>query len=435
MASLKNKKSKQPQRKKFQAPKGMHDVLPVDAPYWEKIETTIRGCARERGFLRIEPPVLEFASLYHKASGEQSDVVAKEMYVLKTKGDDVFALRPEYTPGVCRAYLEHNLSRHGQPQKLFSFGPVFRHDRPQLGRYRQFTQTGFDIIGGLNDPLYDAEIISIYADFLDALKIKNTVLRLNSIGCRVCRPAYNRQLQSYYKSHAKELCEDCKRRLATNPLKLLDCKDASCQKLKGKAPDILNKLCVSCSAHFKSVIEYLDEVGISYVIDHYLVRGLDYYNRTVFEIFADGKEEEIGAIVAGGRYDYLMETIGGHLTPAVGAAAGIERLIAVMKAKEIAIPRKPSKKIFLAHAGAPAKKKAFALLKDLRAQGITVMEALTKESLSAQLKIANKEKIGLALILGQKEIFEKSVILRDLAAGAQETVPLEKIAAEIKKRL
>lgn len=432
---IKKKKNQQPQRKNFQSPKGMHDSLPADAPYWEKIETTVKACARDHGFSRIEPPILEFADLYHKASGEESDVVSKEMYVLKTKGGDVLALRPEYTPGICRSYLEHHLSRHGQPQKLFSFGPVFRHDRPQLGRYRQFTQMDFDIVGGLNDPIYDAEIISICAEILSALKINTFTLKLNSIGCRVCRPAYNRQLQSYYKSHEKELCEDCKRRLATNPLKLLDCKNESCRKLKEKAPDILNKLCVNCSAHFKSVLEYLDEVRVPYVIDHHLVRGLDYYSRTVFEIFADGKEEELGALASGGRYDYLMETIGGHLTPAVGAAPGAERLIAAMKSKGIMISKKTQKRIFLAHAGEPSKKKAFSLLKDLRAQGIMVVEALAKESLSAQLKIADKEKIGLALILGQKEIFEKSVILRDLAAGAQETIPLEKIAGVIKKRL
>ena len=431
----KNKNNQREQRKNFQAPRGMHDTLPADAPYWEKIETAAKECAREHGFLRIETPILEFADLYHKTTGEESDIVEKEMYVLRTKGDDVLALRPEYTPGICRSYLEHNLSRQGQPQKLFSFGPVFRHDRPQLGRYRQFTQMNFDIIGGLNDPIYDAEIISMYADLLTGLKIKNYALKLNSIGCRVCRPIYKRQLQAYYKNHEKELCDDCKRRLAANPLRLLDCKDESCEKLKEKAPNFLDKLCVTCSAHFKSILEYLDEIRVTYVLDNHLVRGLDYYSRTVFEVFADGEEEKIGALAAGGRYDYLMETIGGRLTPAVGAAAGMERLIAVMRAREIPVFRKPQKKVFLAHAGEPAKKKAFSLLKYLRDEGITVTESLAKESLAAQLKVADKEKIGLALILGQKEIFEKSVIIRDLAAGAQETIPFEKLLGEIKKRL
>jgi histidyl-tRNA synthetase len=431
----KNKNNQRDQKKNFHAPRGMHDALPVDAPYWEKIETAVKDRAREHSFLRIETPVLEFANLYCKTTGEGSDIVEKEMYVLRTKGDDVLALRPEYTPGICRSYLEHNLSRQGQPQKLFSFGPVFRHDRPQLGRYRQFTQAEFDIIGGLNDPIYDAEIISICIDFLIELKIKNPILKLNSVGCRICRPIYKRQLQNYYKNYEKESCDDCKRRLAANPLRLLDCKNESCEKLKEKAPNFLDKLCVTCSAHFKSVLEYLDEIRIAYVLDNHLVRGLDYYSRTVFEIFADGEEEKLGALAAGGRYDYLMETIGGRLTPAIGFGSGAERLIAAMKAKGIVISRKTQKKVFLAHAGEPAKKKAFSLLRDLREQGIMVVESLSKESLAAQLKIAGKEKIGLALILGQKEIFEKSVIVRDLMAGAQETISFEKLIGEIKKRL
>ena len=330
----------------FQAPKGMHDVLPADQPYWDRIEGLVKDLAREYGFARLEPPVLEFAELYNKTSGEESDIVTKEMYTLRTKGGDVLALRPEYTPGIARAYLENNLSRLGQPQKLFHFGPVFRHDRPQLGRYRQFTQIGFETIAGPNDPIYDAEIITIYSDLLNELKIRNSKLKINSIGCRVCRPIYKKQLVNYYKNHEKELCEDCVKRLQTNPLRLLDCKEEECVKLKAKAPNFLDKLCSMCTEHFKSVLEYLEEVAIPYELDNHLVRGLDYYSRTVFEMYADGKEAEIGALPAGGRYDYLMETIGGHLTPAVGGACGVERLIAVMKAKEIPLPVRTSQKGF-----------------------------------------------------------------------------------------
>jgi len=419
----------------FQAPKGMHDILPSDESYWEKIEGIVKGLARAYGFSRLEPPVLEYADLYNKTSGEESDVVEKEMYVLKTKGGDVLALRPEYTPGMSRAYLEHGLSRLGQPQKLFYFGPVFRHDRPQLGRYRQFVQTGFEVLGGTNDPVYDAEIIAIYADLLQELKIKEFTLKINSIGCRICRPIYKKQLFNYYKNHEKDLCEDCVKRLKTNPLKLLDCKEEGCVKLKEKAPNFLDKLCVTCSNHFKEVLEYLDEVGIPYELDRHLVRGLDYYSRTVFEFFAQGEESAIGALAGGGRYDYLMETIGGHLTPAMGGAAGVERIINVLRAKEIAVAPKAQRKVFLAHAGELAKKKAFALLRDLRSKGIGVSEALAKDSLKLQLKVADKEGIGLALILGQKEIYEKSIIVRDLVSGMQEAVLLEKLPDEIKKRL
>ncbi len=419
----------------FRAQKGMHDMLPADEPYWEKIETAARSLARAYNFGSIETPIMEDAALYNKTSGEESDVVEKEMYTLRTKGGDMLALRPEYTPGICRAYIEHGMSRLAQPQRLFYVGPVFRHDRPQLGRYRQFTQIGYEILGGQNDAIYDAEIITIIANLLAELKIKNPILKINSIGDRVCRPNYKRQLQNYYRNDEKELCEDCVRRLKTNPLKLLDCKKPQCQPFKEKAPNFLDKLCSVCKAHFRATLEYLEEVGISYEVDPRLVRGLDYYNRTVFEFFADGKEEEIGALGGGGRYDYLMETIGGHATPALGGALGVERIIAVMQAKGIVPPARSPKKVFLAHAGALAKKNAFSLREELRKSGICVTEALARESLGAQLKVADKEGIGLALILGQKEIYEHSVILRDLGAGTQESVLVAKVVDEIKRRL
>lgn len=429
-------KEKVPEKARtFQAPKGVHDLLPSDAPYWEKIESVAKDLARSYGFSRLDPPILEFADLYRKTSGEESDVVEKEMYTLRTKGGDVLALRPEFTPGMSRAYLEHGLSRLGQPQKLFTVGPVFRHDRPQLGRYRQFTQANFEILGGVNDPIYDAEIIVIATELLRGIKIKDYALKVNSIGCRICRPIYKKQLFNYYSAHEKELCEDCQRRLKTNPLRLLDCKHDHCEALKGKAPNFLDKLCVTCSAHFKSVLEYLEEAGVTYELDHRLVRGLDYYSRTVFEIYATGKEAEIGALPAGGRYDYLMETIGGHLTPAVGFAAGVERMIAVMKAKEVVPAERKTNRVFVAHAGELAKQKAFALLKQLRDDGILVSEALARESLGAQLKAADKDGTHIALILGQKEIYENTVIVRDLVNGLQEAVPKDKLVAEIKKRL
>jgi histidyl-tRNA synthetase len=413
----------------------MHDRLPADAPYWEKIEAVVRELARAHGFNRLEPPVLEQAELYQKTTGEGSDIVEKEMYVLKTKGGDTLALRPEYTPGVCRAYLENSLGRLGQPQKLYHMGPVFRHDRPQLGRLREFTQVGFETIAGQNDPVYDAELMLMATGLLTALKLKETVFKVNSVGCRICRPIYKKQLQNYYKNHEAELCADCVRRLVANPLRLLDCKEEECVKLREKAPNFLDKLCVTCSGHFKQVLEYLEEAKVVYMVDHRLVRGLDYYSRTVFEIEAEGPEANLGSLIGGGRYDYLMEMIGGHMTPALGFAAGAERLIAAMKARGIEFPERRERKVFIAHAGELAKKKAFALAEHLRSQGIGAEEALAKDSLSAQLKVADKEALSLALILGQKEIYEDSVIIRDLKNGTQESIPMAKLVAEIKKRL
>ena len=257
---------------------------------------------------------------------------------------------------------------------------------------------------------------------------------MNSIGCRVCRPLYKKQLQAYYKNHEKSLCVNCVRRLKTNPLRLLDCKEEECQKLKGRAPNFFDKLCVTCSRHLKVVLEYLDELGISYMLSNELVRGFDYYNRTVFEFFIDGPGSEFDAVIAGGRYDYLMELIGGRLTPAVGGACGFERLIGVMKAQEVKLPTRVSRRVFLAHVGELAKKKSLKLIEDLREAGIPITEALAKESLKAQLKQADRERIMLALIFGQKEIYEENVIIRDLRTGLQETVALSTVVAEIKKR-
>jgi histidyl-tRNA synthetase len=357
------------------------------------------------------------------------------MYVLKTKGGSLLALRPENTAGIARAYIEHHLSRMSQPQKLYYEGPFFRHDNPQAGRFRQFHQVGFEILGGTNDPIYDAQVILIAQRLLEELKIKNINLKINSIGCKVCRPLYKRQLQNYYKNHEKGLCPDCTRRFKTNILRLLDCKKESCGELKSGAPNILDKLCVSCSNHLKAVLEYLDELSISYNLDNQLVRGLDYYNRTVFEFFVEGPGAEAGALPAGGRYDYLIEMLGGRLTPAVGFACGIERLIYAMKAQQVKLPARLQKKVFLIHVGELAKKKSFSLIERLRAAGILVKEALGRQSLKAQLKAADREGADLALILGQKEIFEDNIIIRDLKNSLQEIVPLSKIVEEIKKRL
>jgi histidyl-tRNA synthetase len=434
MALSEKKNKKDEVNGPLRAPKGMHDVLPVDAPYWEKVDRTLQELVEFYGFHYIETPVLENIKLFERGVGDETDLVQKEMFLVPTKTSGTLALRPEGTAPVARAYLEHNLGRGHQPQKLYYKGPIFRHENPQLGRYRQFHQAGFEILGGPNDPLYDAQVILIFYRLLTALKIKQIKLLVNSIGCRVCRPLYKKQLQNYYKRHEKELCEDCERRLKTNPLRLLDCKKEQCQKFKENAPSFFDKLCVACSRHLRGVLEYLDELKIPYMLSNELVRGFDYYSRTVFEFFAEGEGSELGALAGGGRYDYLIEMVGGRLTPAVGGAVGIERVIALMKLLGIVPPPRPQKRVFLAHAGELAKKKCVALIEELRAAGILVSEALTKESLKAQLKLADKEGVALALILGQKEIYEESVIIRDLKTGSQEAVSWDKMAAEIKKR-
>jgi histidyl-tRNA synthetase len=376
---------------------------------------------------------VEFRQLFERGVGEETDIIQKEMFMISTRGANKLVLRPEETAPMMRAYLQHNLGRAAQPQRLYSMGPFFRHENPQLGRYRQFSQVDFEVIGGTNDPLYDAQVIIVCQRFLEQLKIKNSVLKINSIGCRVCRPLYRRQLQAYYKNHEKDLCTDCVRRLKKNPLRLMDCKEEQCKKFKDKAPAFLDKLCVTCSRHLKTTLEYLDEVGIAYLLSNDLVRGFDYYSRTVFEFYIEGALD-LGAVGGGGRYDYLAEMLGGRLTPAVGGALGVERLIAVMKAQDIKMPTRSQKKVFLAHVGELAKKKSLKLIEELREADIPVHEALAKESLKAQLKQADREGVGFALIFGQKEIYEGSIIIRDLRTGLQDTVSLDRIVVEIRKR-
>lgn len=419
----------------LQRVRGMHDMLPSDQAWIEHIRNVSTSFATFYNFSRIDTPILESAKLFERGVGEESDVITKEMYTLRTKeGGDLLALRPEGTAGVMRAYLENHLSRIAQPQKLFYEGPFFRHERPQAGRFRQFTQFGFEVIGGTNDPIFDAQVILIFQRILEDIGIQGIALKINSIGCRVCRPLYKRQLQTYYKPHEKKLCADCQRRFKTDPLKLLDCKHAECQEFKEKAPNFFDKLCVTCSGHLKKVLEYLDELKVSYTLDNLLVRGLDYYSRTVFEFFTEGTGLDAGAIAGGGRYDYLAELLGGRLTPAVGGAASHERLMYVMKSQQAKLPLKVPKKVFVIHVGDMTKKRMLPILEDLRKAGISISEAIGRESLKAQLKVADKEGIELALIFGQKELFEENIIIRNLKNSLQETVPLSRLVEEIKKR-
>jgi histidyl-tRNA synthetase len=373
---------------------------------------------------------LEHTDLFVRGVGEGTDIVEKEMFSLKTKGGDSLVLRPEATAAVMRSYFEHGMHRLPQPVKLFYFGRMFRHERPQAGRYRQFHQYGVEILGGDSDPLYDAQTILVMYRFLSELKIENMIIKINSIGCKKCRSSYLQKLSNYYKKH--KMCKDCERRLQINPLRVLDCKNKQCGELKEESPKLVDSLCGDCKTHFKGVLEYLDELELPYMLDHHLVRGLDYYSRTVFEIFLEG-EDQI-ALAGGGRYDYLGKIIGGKDTPAVGASAGVERALAIAKESGLRpIPIK--KKVFLVHVGAVTKRKSLSLIEELRKNNIPVLEALGKGSLSAQLDRASKAGAPIALIFGQKEAFEKSIIIRDMETGEQELVPLTAVVKEIKKRM
>jgi len=407
---------------KFQRITGMHDILPQDQKYFEKIYNTCKSIAEFYGFSKIDTPILEETELFIKGTGDTTDIVQKEMYNLKTKGGDSLTLRPEFTPGVIRAYIEHGMKNLIQPVKLYSYGPVFRYEKPQTGRYRQFYQFNLESIGEKN-AVADAQIIQIFYSILSELKFKKLIVKINSIGENRCRSNYKKVFIKYCQSKQSILCSDCKRRLKENPLRILDCKEEKCQKIinDSQIPQIIDYLCEECHAHFKSVLEFLDEIEIPYFLDPYLVRGLDYYTKTTFEIFADNNKN---ALAGGGRYDNMIKLFGGDDRSAVGGAIGIERIILEMKNLDIKFSETKDSQIFLIQLGELAKKKSLKLL-----------ESFSQDSLKAQLSMANKAGVKYVLILGQKEVLDKTIIIKNMESGQQEIVDIEKVIEKIKKHI
>lgn len=438
MKTIKRQNKKAAGKKTFlQSPKGMRDILPGDQFIWEKIRDEAVEIAEEYGYSRIDTPILESADIFER-TGEGTDIVEKQMYFVKTKKDNRLVLRPEGTAPIMRSYIQNGLNKIAQPLKLFYIGPMFRYESPQAGRYRQFYQAGFEIIGADGDPLYDAQIILTSFRLLEKLKIKNLVIQINSIGCRHCRLAYQRKLQQYYKGHQNKICKDCQKRLSLRPLRLLDCKDEKCAPIKSKAPIILDQLCGQCKKHFKDVLEYLDELSLSYNLNPHLVRGLDYYNRTVFEIFSNQSSDQSNAgaaLASGGRYDHLSEMISQKQIYAIGSAIGMDRAAELLKSYDIKPLPPKEQKVFLIHIGDEAKKKGLSLFEELRKAGVKTIESFGRESLKSQLKAADKAQVRLSLILGQKEVFEEMIIIRDMKSGAQETVPIKKMVEVVKRML
>jgi histidyl-tRNA synthetase len=421
---------------KFQAPTGMHDILPEDQGFYQKINDVVQNIADFYGFEKIDTPILENAELFSRGVGVSTDIINKEMFVLKTKGGDFLALRPEGTAPTVRAYIEDGFANLPQPIKLWYSGPFFRYEHPQAGRFRQFRQFGFEIFGE-QSAVIDAQMIQIFYNILQELKLKNLVIEINSIGDSACRPYYKKLLANYFRSRENALCADCRRRLRENPLRILDCKDEKCQPVKAQAPQMIDHLCEGCHKHFKEVLEYLDEIGLPYRLNPHLVRGLDYYTKTVFEIFPEAKDElqKPSALAGGGRYDSLVKILGGRDAPACGAACGIDRIVEVMKARAIAPRKEVQFEIFLAQLGTLAKRKSLKLIEEFRKEKIMVAESLGRDSLKAQLARANKLAVQYTLILGQQEALEDRVIVRDMKIGRQESFKLDKVVHEIVKKL
>jgi len=414
----------------YRAPRGTSDILPGEQLYWRYVEQKAVNICQLYGYERIESPAFEDTGLFTRSVGPGTDIVEKEMYTFKDKGGNQITLRPEGTAPVCRAYLEHGLHNQPQPVKLYYIASIFRYERPQAGRYRQHYQFGCEAIGD-DDPVLDAEVIDMAWQFLRSLNLSRLSLLLNSIGCKQCRPGYLLVLKDYYAKHIEELCSDCKVRLDRNPLRLLDCKQPSCQKAADAAPRSVDYLCPGCEAHFTQLKGYLKLLKIPFAIDHRLVRGLDYYTRTVFEI----QPEAAGAqstIVGGGRYDDLIEELGGKPTPAIGFATGIERIILNLKKQAIPVPPLPKPEVFIAHVGNEAREEAVKLTSRLRRAGFGTIMATSTKSLKAQLRQANNLGIRYAVIIGEEEIKSGMVSLRDMVSAEQKTVAASELPGILK---
>lgn len=420
--------------KKFQSVRGMKDVLPNEQKYWDKVRRAFEKTSFDFDFGRIYTPAIEDCEIFERTAGATADIISKEMYKFKTQGGDLVALRPEGTAGVVRAYIENGFQSRPKPVKLCYLMPMYRYERPQEGRYREHFQVGFEAIGE-QDAILDVQMIQIGSQLLKILGIKPH-LKINSIGCRECRPAYKKLLVSYLKNIKDSLCMDCKKRLIKNPLRVLDCKEEKCSRMVNQAPQSADHLCKECADHFKMVEESLKELGTSYEVDYKLVRGLDYYTKTVFEFWSkDFQGEGQSALGGGGRYDYLVETLGGPETPAVGFSLGVERNILEMKRLGIKIEKKEGPKVYLAQLGELAKRKSLKLFEKLEKGGILVAESFGRGGLKAQLKHANKLKVDFVLIIGQREALDETVILKDMESGSQEVMTFEKIVLEVKKRI
>ena len=421
---------------KFHRPKGMKDILPDEQNYYERIYDVVSNAADFYGFGKIDTPMLEETDLFSKGVGVATDIVKKEMYNLKTKGGDYLSLRPEGTAPIARAYIENGMSNLPHPIKLWYFGPFFRYENPQSGRYRQFWQFGFEVLGE-KGAIIDAQIIQIFYDILKELKLKDLIVDINSIGCNQCRTHYKKILGNYFKKRRSLLCKDCNRRLDENVLRILDCKEEKCQLVREEAPQILDHLCDECRSHFKEVLEFLDEIDIPYTLNPYLVRGLDYYTRTVFEVFSKDKETSKHQIAlgGGGRYDNLIKAYGGKDTPAIGMAGGVERIIDLMKQQNISVSKKNKTRIFLAQLGNLAKRKSLKLLRDFRKAKIRIYESFGRDSLKTQLNRANRLEVEYTLIIGQKEALDNSAIVRNMKTGHQETIKLDKVVKVMKKKI
>ncbi len=396
-------------------------MLPEEQRYWRYFEARSEDIATRFGYERIDTPAFENANLFVRSVGEVTDIVEKETYTFEDRGGDLVTLRPEGTAPVCRAYLQHGMHNLPQPVRWYYQGGFFRYDRPQAGRYRQFHQFGIEVIGDA-DASVDAEVIELAWLILESAGVVDATILLNSIGDAACRLGYVDALRSYYRSRGDELVHnDCRRRLETNPLRLLDCKNGACQPLIAAAPGSVDYLCDSCADHWDALLNDLDTLGLSYKIDKRMVRGLDYYSRTVFEIVPPGEGQQ-STLVAGGRYDGLIELLGGRPTPGIGFAMGMERVLAAIRRNETPIAMDARTKVMVACLGDEPRSAGMKLCSELRRGGVTAVLAPAGRSLKSQLRYASSIRATHAVIIGDRELESGSYVLRDLALSEQREV-------------
>jgi len=408
---------------KYNIPRGTFDILPEDSYKWQFLQDSFRKMATCFGYEEITTPIFEVAELFERSSGESSDVVQKEMYRFQDKKGREFALRPEGTAPVVRSYVENHLDKLSSRTKLFYLGPMFRYDRPQAGRYRQFYQYGIEFIGS-NNPYYDAEVIAVAFLWLNKLGLNNLRLEINSVGCPDCSAVYDKALLEYYRPFLPKLCPDCVKRLETNPRRLLDCKVPSCIEFRRNAPSQMDYLDESCKKHFSAVCDYLQAMNIPYTINPRIVRGLDYYTNTAFEIIYDGLGAQ-NSLVGGGRYNGLIAQIGGKSIPAIGFAGGFERLLLALEEEKIELisPSKPD--AYLVCVGENTRLQILPYLNALRTNGLIVDYDPDKSSLKAQLKSADTSGAKYAIIIGENELATKTVNLKNLQTGEQIAIPMD----------
>ena len=417
----------------YQAPRGTQDILPADRPYWRFATEQMQAVAALFGYQQLDTPIFEETGLFVRGVGQGTDIVDKEMYSFQDKGGADLTLRPEFTASIMRAYIEHGMHVWPQPVKVFAIGPIFRFERPQAGRFRQHHQFDCEVLGEM-DPAVDLEVMSLAWTLLARLGFRGLNFQLNSTGCPKCRPAYRARLVEYFRSHEDELNDVDRRRLAINPLRLLDSKEEAVQPLLNDAPHSADYLCEECATHLSALCAYLEALAMPYRINFRLVRGLDYYTKTVFEVWAEGIGAQ-AAVCGGGRYDGLIEELGGPPTPGIGFGMGIERVILSLREQGAQPPPLPAPAVQVSALGDLARVPALKLARDLRDAGIGALLSFGQRSLKAQLKSADKAGLAYTLILGDQELASATVLARAMATGEQTALPQAEIAGWLRARL